>query len=317
MKRITFVALALSIWVIPLSPNPRQPSAGVSKKEGRTDAQLAADAHDKQQAAETAALNSVLAAITKSEQERAAESHQGASDVKETIKAEWWLVYVGIAQAIALIFTLCVIWYQAKKTAEATQAMRDSLPLQKSAAEAALLNAQAVIYTERPWLILEQLKTKPGIGDLSFVFDDFPPTDRYKHTDCLFYIKNYGRTPAIVIAQKEELQMGNHGLRPPNPTFFDNPELVAPYVFPQAISRPKLATLALKISLNTKTLIDAGATFVWLCGYVRYRDSVPQDAVVEYETRFCYVYQSRGEVFWAVGPAEYNRTSQYQPQKTE
>jgi hypothetical protein len=152
MKRISFAALALSVWFVPISQSSQQPSTGGIKKQGRADTQLAANSQDKQQAAEIATLNSILAAITKSEQERATESHQETSDEKETIKTEWWLVYVGIAQAIALIWTLVFIRYQAEKTAEATQVMRDSLPIQKNAADAALLNAQAVIGAARPWV---------------------------------------------------------------------------------------------------------------------------------------------------------------------
>lgn len=149
---MTFAALALCIWIIPLPQNPRQPSTRINKEQRSTDAQLAEDSREKQQATETAALNSVLTAMTKSELERASERDQEAIDEKATLKAEWWLVYVGIAQAIALISTLGFIWYQAKKTAEATQAMRDGLPLQKSAADAALLNAQAAIAAARPWI---------------------------------------------------------------------------------------------------------------------------------------------------------------------
>src|SRR6267378_1530583 len=130
MKRITFVTITLGVWIVFLPQAHRQLSAGVSKKESSTDAQLAEDAREKQQAAQTAALDSILATIAKNEQERTDERQQEASDEKATIRAEWWLVYLGIAQAIALIGTLIAVCYQTKKTAEATQAMRDSVPLQ-------------------------------------------------------------------------------------------------------------------------------------------------------------------------------------------
>jgi hypothetical protein len=56
--------------------------------------------------------------------------------------------------------------------------MRGSNPLQKSAAEAALLNAQAVIRTERPWLVVQArlYDTHPGV----------------RFFECL----NQGKTPA-------------------------------------------------------------------------------------------------------------------------
>lgn len=50
----------------------------------------------------------------------------------------WALVLVGTVTAYA-------VWIQARETAGATKAMRDSLPLQEKAAEAASQNAQALI----------------------------------------------------------------------------------------------------------------------------------------------------------------------------
>jgi len=62
--------------------------------------------------------------------------------------ANWALVCVGL-------ITFYAVWRQAKAANEATQAMRDSIPLQQKAANAALLNAQAVMNAERAWVIAE------------------------------------------------------------------------------------------------------------------------------------------------------------------
>jgi hypothetical protein len=102
-------------------------------------------------------------------------------------------------------------------------------------------------------------------------------------------IRNYGRTPAIVVAQKAELQISRHGLKPPTPAFFDSSDPITPYVFPQDIAHPMLAQLATNITSDDRALMDNQAIFVWLCGYIRYKDSVPRKDAIEYETRFCYV----------------------------
>jgi hypothetical protein len=87
--------------------------------------------------------------------------------------------YVSILSTIGLVligvFTFAAVWYQAIKTADAAQSAAES-------ANAALLNAQAVINTERPWLVamLVPDKGKPDV----FV--------------CA--IKNQGNTPAKIIS---------------------------------------------------------------------------------------------------------------------
>lgn len=79
----------------------------------------------------------------------------------------------------AIILTLLAIAEQAGESAKATQAVRDSIPHQKSAADAALQNAQAVINAERAWL------------DIDFV--------RTGKSEYEFRVTNYGKTPAFVI----------------------------------------------------------------------------------------------------------------------
>ena len=87
--------------------------------------------------------------------------------------ANWALVLIGAV-------TACAVWWQAKKTAEATQAMRDAVPLQKSSADAALLNAQAVINSDRPWVVI------------------FADPDSFGNYG--FYAGNLGNTPADIIS---------------------------------------------------------------------------------------------------------------------
>jgi hypothetical protein len=87
--------------------------------------------------------------------------------------------------AWAIILTLLVIAQQTKETARAAKAAQDSakatqdsIPHQEKAAEAALLNAQAVINAERPWIVIKVVSPKPN----HFILKAF----------------NVGNTPAIL-----------------------------------------------------------------------------------------------------------------------
>jgi hypothetical protein len=94
--------------------------------------------------------------------------------------SNWALVLIGAGTAYA-------VWIQAPETAGATKAMRDSLPFQEEAAEAASKNAQALINAERPWLF---------ISPVGFKLEPSP----YNRLD--WRISNRGRTVANVIEVK-------------------------------------------------------------------------------------------------------------------
>jgi hypothetical protein len=102
---------------------------------------------------------------------------------------EWALVVVGI-------ITFIIIGLQTRATANAAKTMRDSLPLQKSAAKAALLNAQAIINSERPWVMV-QVKEVP-IEDVEHYHGNLFGKNGFQLT-----IFNYGKTPAHLLDFKE------------------------------------------------------------------------------------------------------------------
>lgn len=191
---------------------------------------------------------------------------------------------------------------------------QNALATEKSA-EAALLNAQALIHIERPWLILELVPTGPSIDEVEWYTVESTEggtTTRAKHTDCTFHLMNYGRTPAIVTAQRWELQIGTDRLNPVDIEIFHKPTPVTPYIFPQGISQPRVAELAKPITQDMKAGVDILINFIWLCGFIQYKDSVPREIEVPvYETKFCYLYsESGGEPMWILGPSEYNRNTQ-------
>jgi hypothetical protein len=78
------------------------------------------------------------------------------------VVSNWPLIAVAIWGILVARSTLHAIRWQAEETAKATQAMRDSIPLQTKAAEAASLNAQAVINAERAWVDADMFKA--GVG---------------------------------------------------------------------------------------------------------------------------------------------------------
>jgi hypothetical protein len=103
-------------------------------------------------------------------------------------------------------------------------------------------------------------------------------------------------------------------MKPLSTEIFASPCSIKTYVLPQDIPQWEIARLANGLKPKSAELIDSKVEFVWLCGLYRYRDSVPRDIPVEYETRFCYLYipSETGDFTWRLGPAEYNQTTQHQ-----
>jgi hypothetical protein len=102
----------------------------VTKRVDVTEGQQAQKTGNKQQTpniTETKAWNAVATAIRENTQQRAKENQQKAVVESENIHLQRWLVGVGIAQALALIFTIIFIWYQAAETRNAAEASRDSV----------------------------------------------------------------------------------------------------------------------------------------------------------------------------------------------
>lgn len=98
-----------------------------------------------------------------------------------------------------IVLTLLAVAEQARETAKATQAVRDTIPLQRDAASAALLNAKAVINSERPWVIIFAANTKRG---------------------AFFRAGNLGRTPAEIVSFSSEYKCVEHlGELPTEPEF--------------------------------------------------------------------------------------------------
>lgn len=290
MKQITFTALALIIGIVSFPQSRRQPSAGITKKVSGASAQLAKDAHDKQQAAEIAALNSMLAATAKSEQERTQERQQETAVESENNHLQRWIIGVGIIQTLALIGTLIAVIYQSKETAKATQAMCDSLPLQKSAADAALLNAQAAVSAARPWI--------------SFF-------GTYNSGIFIFKAANLGKTPAEVVSYTSDMMIVDRVENLPIPPRYGKTQIP-----PFALLTPSQRSDGANITLTTFDTNGIAApdpqkqTFVFFFSLV-YKNpltSADPSIIPQHESRMCFWYENRGGGFpQAGGPQEYNK----------
>lgn len=275
MRRTAFATLALSVWIISSPQSSRQPSAGVVKKKSGTDTQLAANARDKQQASETVAINAILAAITKEEQERAKESQQEAADVQETVKAEWYLVYVGVAQTLALIGTLWAVWRQANKTADAAVAT-------EKAARAAKENAEFLVNAEKAWVMLLPLGNVPLYMTTQNQLDWIPRLN--------LQFKNFGRTPAWIVefACKFVLVEKDAPFDFGDSKAWDDGEPVPP----SEKSMPFTQEFEEHRSLGGDDFIkiEFGSMELRFCGFIKYRDIFFEHTQTLRETYFGFKY---------------------------
>lgn len=282
------------------------PTPRIAKKVGVADSQYGQQSYDKQQTSQTAETNAIVAAIRENTQERAKESEQEAAVESENVHLQRWLIGVGIAQAAALILTIVFIWYQAVETRNAAEASRDSVQAireqaaimerQTKAAEdtakSALLNAQAVINSERPWV--------------SF----FATHSQGVYT---FRAANMGRTPAEIISYSKNVIFADPSALTSEPKY--GTEIVPPLT----ILAPgkglndqnlELATydVASLITNNPDHAISliAGKEAIILLFRIFYRSTLAQLTSIPYETRMCFVWRpnSPPEVG---GPTQYNR----------
>ncbi len=163
-------------------------------------------------------------------------------------------------------------------------------------ARAALLNAEAVINAERPWLVVTW-SSKP----------DWPGS-------FLFGCKNRGNTPAKVVSMSAKY------------LFVDKPEnLPVPPDYSSVVTMPDLpfkvggdefdignginATSIIK-NAGKQELVETSREFLVYYGNVVYKDTFFPDSSPDgfHETRWCFVYYAAGNKgLKRNGPEEYNR----------
>lgn len=177
--------------------------------------------------------------------------------------ATWFLVVVGVATAIVAVYTLRVIHRQTSIAQDAARAAKDS-------ANAALLQVQAVINSERPWVVVDVKEETPA--EL-FVF----------------HMKNIGRTPAEIVSVNPQFTIQATLDVLPNGTLHTltyPPRLLASgeswnafwdFSFPTLV--PEDDPLRKLIRTNSQRLI--------LWGIVKYLAPIAADSII-HETHYCF-----------------------------
>jgi hypothetical protein len=243
---------------------------------------------------------------------------------------DWWYrtyVIVTIVGVIAALFGLGFIWKQNQtikaQLAEMRVASRQTDKLVEATernAEAARANAdtakaqiEAIVAEKRPWLLLEKVDPPYLVPAVAV-----PPKDQ-RFTHCFVFTKNYGKTPAKVTTGWARLQIGESPLNPPKDLVAEigiTEPIPEPYIFPPRETRPAEARLETGIisPQERDDVIGKNKTkYLWLLGFVKYQATLGLEPAAEYETRFCYVYETRTnapEPYWfPSGPLEYNRAT--------
>jgi hypothetical protein len=218
----------------------------------------------------------------------------------ELVMAVLTAIYVAITGFYAWVShkTLDAIRKQAKDQAqsgdEQLRISREAAIAAKQSADAALLNAQALITSERPWIVVRLRTPRSGL----FSFEAI----------------NYGRTPAEVIAIPATFTIDTEdNLRknePPYPTSIlayhklllpmsdlsDHPDFINLYTMDMAPYLNVNDRISQQIADTTLRL--------FVVGRVVYKDVLTRS---EHETRFCYWYNPAGGGMLLGGPTDWNK----------
>lgn len=163
-------------------------------------------------------------------------------------------------------------------------------------AEAALLNAKAVINSERPWLVV----TWRSDDEVAGLFR--------------FGCRNTGSTPAKVISLSAKAMFVENLDRMATP-----PDYSSPGILPDLHLIVRKDSFPISPGLNAQSLIERqgkadlveqSREFLVYYGNVVYRDTFYPDSANDglHETSWCFVYQpSQKKKFVRSGPIEYNR----------
>jgi hypothetical protein len=210
-------------------------------------------------------------------------------------RPEWWLVLVAA-------LTGYVIWLQAKEMAKATSAMERQTEATRIAADAALLNAQAVINAERPWFVvtIELHMGYPGFYNIK--------------------ITNKGRTPGILEEVFVETYFIENPSDLPSPPLYSN-GCIGPndnlFVTGDSYTIPPHFNASLEIEERRKSPNNNPTDLRIAYGKLTYSDRLIGDKSSEiiHETRWCF-YWFQAEKRWVrCGSDEYMRHNDYPRKK--
>ncbi len=203
----------------------------------------------------------------------------------------------GIALLAILAVDLWVSWRQGKESLAQMGVLQGLTKGTRDSADAALLNAQAVINSERPWIVVS-VRRGESMGNY------------------VFTATNRGRTPAVFESGTFDFSVDSYPDSLPTRPRYDSP--IAPdrtlivqgdgFVIPlrgEHSINPESFITSPEMTNQVKVLKNLSLLFY---GKVIYKDVFNRDEkeAIHHETRFCYYFDvSRGE-FVRTGPEEYN-----------
>ena len=198
------------------------------------------------------------------------------------------LGYAGIMMALSLL----------KKIERQTQVAEAAAEAARSSAHAALLNAQAIIDSERPWILIT---VEPSI-----------------HVENGFVVTatNRGRSPAQIVSTAEQVKIAADESKLPKKSEQDNREPVAPKI--PIILLPGESTGLKPFSrADARGYCESDEQFariesweekIYLFGRVVYRDLIAPPETQFHQTDWCcwYIHGRQKSGLVIAGPTEYN-----------
>jgi hypothetical protein len=219
------------------------------------------------------------------------------------------LMIVGVVGTLIALGTLFLI---KKEVGAAVTALTHSDKIATAATNA----ANALMVSDRAWILIKKTITQDRIQDpyLPSAEEMMAPG---RQPNCIFYLKNYGKTPGRMVAWRYELQLGPSPDVPPDVTVYATNNLpnATPDLIPQGTSVAQEARFRTWPTLGTQEFaeIATGNMFLWLCGIIRYEDTFERGTESLHETRSCYLWETRMNTptpaWMPAGPAQYTRAT--------
>jgi hypothetical protein len=212
--------------------------------------------------------------------ERAKQSGYWDKVISPEVLPIWIASLLAIIGTVVAVCTLKAIEREAREIQEV--------------AKAATRNADALMLGDRAWVLIRKTLTQDDIQDPYLpTLEQMALDERLPH--CIFYLKNYGKTPAKIIAWRYELQIGENARRLPDTSIFEMKGLhiFTPDMIPQSESIAQQAQFKALSGVEVFDDVAQGKKFLWLCGFVRYVDTFERGPKSEHETRFCYLWETR------------------------
>jgi hypothetical protein len=206
------------------------------------------------------------------------------------------LTVVGIVGVRAAVRTLKAVEKQTGQMIVQAALMKEQTAVAKQAADAALLNAQAVINAERPWLLVAVPRLVMSAQQSLHVS---------------FKTTNVGRSPAEIIFSATEWRtyLTGQQLGEAEPFFSESAPLESQWAHTEwkapgeDFNPPSCAIDSASQPDRWKMLRD-GIHVLVLMGFVRYRDAISFGI---HESRFCYAVSLKLDSIVMTGPQGYNR----------